>query len=176
MAVNRHIGARILRTSAGLLAAGALAGAGLPAHAQDAPDQPRDPRCHTSQLTGSMSPVEAGAGQRYADVSLTNTSDQFCTIYGYGGVQLVDGAGNPLPTNVARTADPGSALIGLSPGQSAAATLHWSAVPHGDEGDPCQPTPTGLQVIPPDETDPLPVEWTGDVVCGAGAIEETAYH
>ncbi len=107
MAVNRHIGARILRTSAGLLAAGALAGAGLPAHAQDAPDQPRDPRCHTSQLTGSMSPVDAGAGQRYANVSLTNTSDRFCTISGtivgpetnptevYG--TLVLGAGDPWP-------------------------------------------------------------------------------
>lgn len=176
MAVNRRIGARILQTSAGLLAAGALAGGALPAQAQDAPDQPRDPRCHTSQLTGSMSPVEAGAGQRYADLSLTNSSDQFCTLYGYGGMQLVDAAGTPLPTNVTRTPNPGPALIDLPPGASAAATLHWTAVPHEGEGDPCQPAPASLQVIPPDETEPLPVTWTGDVVCGGGAIGESAYH
>ncbi|WP_406692895.1 DUF4232 domain-containing protein [Saccharopolyspora sp. ID03-671] len=173
--MNRHIGARILQTSAGLLAAGALAGSALPAHAQDAP-QPRDPRCHTSQLSGSMSRVEAGAGQRYADLTLTNSSGSYCTLYGYGGMQLVDDAGNPLPTEVTRTANPGPTLIGLDPGESASATLHWSAVPHGDEGYPCQPTATGLEVIPPDETDWLPVPWTGDAVCGGGSLDETAYH
>ena len=175
MAVNRRIGARILQTSAGLLAAGALAGATLPAQAQDAPP-PRDPRCHTSQLTGAMSPVDAGAGQRYADVTLTNSSDAHCTLYGYGGMRLVDAAGNPLPTEITRTDNPGPALIGLDPGESASATLHWTAVPHEGEGDPCQPVAGGLQVIPPDETDWLPVEWTGDAVCGGGAIGESAYH
>ncbi|WP_233576267.1 DUF4232 domain-containing protein [Saccharopolyspora rhizosphaerae] len=164
-----------MQTSAGLLAAGALAGSALPAQGQDAPE-PRYPRCQSAQLTGSMSPVQAGAGQRYADLTLTNSGDARCTLQGYGGMELVDAAGNPLPTTVTRAPDPGPTLLDLDPGESAAATLHWSTVPHGDEGDPCQPVAAGLRVIPPDETEPLPVEWTGDTVCGEGSLDGTAYH
>ncbi|MER7081195.1 Protein of unknown function [Saccharopolyspora kobensis] len=135
-------------------------------------------RCHTSMLTGSLQNPDAGAGQRYAELTLTNSSGETCTLYGYGGMQLVDASGRPLPTDAKRTPNPGPSMITLSPGESASATLHWTAVPHeGEPTDgPCAPTAASLQVIPPDETDPLPVTWNGGPVCGFGKIDGTAYH
>ncbi|MER7014000.1 DUF4232 domain-containing protein [Saccharopolyspora sp. NPDC000359] len=135
-------------------------------------------RCHTSMLTGSMQNPDAGAGQRYAELTLTNSSGETCTLYGYGGLQLVDASGHPLPTDAKRTPNPGPSLITLAPGESASATLHWTAVPHeGEPTDgPCAPTPSRLEVIPPDETDPLAVTWNAGPVCGFGTIDGTAYH
>lgn len=135
-------------------------------------------RCHTSMLTGSLQNAEAGAGQRYAELVLRNTSNETCTLYGYGGMQLVDSSGQPLPTTMERTPNPGPKLITLAPGQTASATLHWTAVPHDGEptDGPCQPTPVSAQVIPPDETDALAVAWNLGPVCGFGAINNSAYH
>ncbi|MGW1679842.1 DUF4232 domain-containing protein [Saccharopolyspora sp. NPDC002376] len=135
-------------------------------------------RCHTSMLNGSLQNADAGAGQRYAELTLTNNSGETCTLYGYGGMQLVDSSGRALPTNAERTPNPGPSMISLAPGASASATLHWTVVP--SEGEPtdgqCEPTPSRLQVIPPDETDPLPVAWNSGPVCGGGTINGSAYH
>lgn len=135
-------------------------------------------RCHTSMLSGEVRPGSPGAGQRYADLVLTNTSGQTCDLYGYGGLQLVDTAGAPLPTDLSRVANPGPMMITLSPGESASKTLHWTAFPSaGEPADrPCQPEPNGARVIPPDETDPLSVDWSLGPVCGFGSIEGSAYH
>ncbi|MFC7341300.1 DUF4232 domain-containing protein [Saccharopolyspora griseoalba] len=184
------IGARVARTSAVLFSAALLAGCGQAAQtgnaAAGAGPQAAAPkagteapgRCHTSMLSGSMGRVEAGAGQRYAELILTNRSGEPCTIYGYGGLQLVDAAGRPLPTELTRSPNPGPSPIELAPGQAASATLHWTANPHeGEPTDgPCQPTPATAQVIPPDETDWVPVNWTGGPVCGWGDVEASAYH
>lgn len=142
------------------------------------PPQSSVERCHTSMLTGSLQEPEAGAGQRYAQLVLRNSSNETCTIYGYGGLQLVDEAGRPLPTKMERTPNPGPSLITLDPGETASATLHWTAVPHeGEPTDaPCQPTPARAQVIPPDETDPLTITWNAGPVCGFGSIDNSAYH
>ncbi len=135
-------------------------------------------RCHTSMLSGTLQPGAPGAGQRYADLMLRNDSGETCALYGYGGLQLVDAEGRPLPTDLTRNANPGPTLIELAPGDAAAATLHWSVVPHGEEPvtGPCGPTPAGVEVIPPDETDPLSVEWPFGPVCGQGSVDGTAYH
>ncbi|GGI68761.1 lipoprotein [Saccharopolyspora subtropica] len=135
-------------------------------------------RCHTSMLTGSLQPTEAGAGQRYAELVLRNSSNETCTLYGYGGLQLIDASGKPLPTTLERTPNLGPSLITLAPGATASKTLHWTAVPHeGEPADgPCQPTPARVEVIPPDETDPLSITWQGGPVCGFGSIDGSAYH
>ncbi|QGK71991.1 DUF4232 domain-containing protein [Allosaccharopolyspora coralli] len=145
---------------------------------QDELQQAEVQRCHTSMLSGILQPGNPGAGQRHADLVLRNDSGETCTLYGYGGLQLVDAEGRPLPTDFTRNANPGPTLIELAPGDAAAATLHWSVVPHGDEPvtEPCAPTPAGAEVIPPDETDPLPVEWPFGPVCGQGSVDGTAYH
>ncbi|MDA3625947.1 DUF4232 domain-containing protein [Saccharopolyspora sp. WRP15-2] len=142
------------------------------------PQGAKSTRCHTSMLNGSLQNADAGAGQRYAELTLTNNSGETCTLYGYGGMQLVDSSGRALPTNAERTPNPGPSMITLAPGASASATLHWTVVPTGDEptDGQCQPTPARLQVIPPDETDALPVAWNSGPVCGGGTIDGSAYH
>ncbi|MGP4021068.1 DUF4232 domain-containing protein [Saccharopolyspora sp. 5N708] len=143
-----------------------------------APEPNEVGRCHTSMLSGSLGQPDAGAGQRYADLVLRNSSNETCTLYGYGGVQLIDQSGQPLPTTMQRTPNPGPSLITLDPGETARAVLHWTAVPHeGEPTDgPCQPTPVRAEVIPPDETDPLSITWNSGPVCGFGAIDNSAYH
>lgn len=142
------------------------------------PQEPRLERCHTSMLAGELDRVEPGAGQRYTELKLTNTSAQSCTLYGYGGMELVGSDGSALPTSVERGGSPGPSLITLAPDESASSTLHWSVVPSGDEpaGEQCQADPTHANVTPPDEEDSLTVPWSGGPVCDEGTINASAYH
>lgn len=135
-------------------------------------------RCHTSMLTGSLRAGHPGAGQRYAELVLRNDSNRSCTVYGYPGLLLVDSSGRSLPTEVNRAPQTGPESVRLATGESATATLHWGVVPTGDEpvDGPCRPEPTRLEVIPPDETDPLTVSWPFGPVCGGGSIDTTAFH
>jgi hypothetical protein len=131
-------------------------------------------RCHTSMLSASVVPGQPGAGQRYADLVLTNTSGVACRVYGYPGMQLVSASGGPIPTAVER--QPGTApLVMLAPGQRASSLLHWTIVPGIGEGTPCEPTAAGLSVIPPDETAPLHTSWPGGPVCQHGQIFTTTF-
>jgi uncharacterized protein DUF4232 len=134
-------------------------------------------RCHTGELTAALSTPEAGAGQRYATLTLINSSGTGCTVHGYGGLGLVDGAGAPLPTSQVRVPDPAPRTLVVRPGAGVTATLHWSVVPGpGDSATgSCQPVPAALEVIPPDETTPLRVAWPGGPVCEAGTLAQTAY-
>ncbi|WP_092801245.1 DUF4232 domain-containing protein [Klenkia marina] len=137
-------------------------------------------RCRTSELTGSLTMGDAAAGNRYATLTLTNTGGEVCTVHGYGGLGLVGAGGTSVPSEQVRVpADDGSTgkRSTLQPGQSVSATLHWGAVATGPEptsGD-CEPTPTALTVIPPNETDSLSVAWRYGPVCGFGHIEQTPY-
>ncbi|GAB3283292.1 DUF4232 domain-containing protein [Parasphingorhabdus pacifica] len=158
---------------------------GAASSAQPKPPPPRTSapaeevtRCHTSMFSGSLEPGRPGAGQRYAELVLRNTSSESCTLYGYGGMQLIGSDGAPLPTDLERTPNPGPTMIRLDPGESASSTLHWTVVPHGNErtDGPCQPTPERLDVIPPDETDSLSIGWEFGPVCGHGSIDGSAYH
>jgi hypothetical protein len=108
---------------------------------------------------------------------LRNTSGRTCTVRGYGGLGLVDASGAPLPTRQDRVSPPAPATVTLHPGSSASSQLHWGAVTGtGDAttGD-CQPTAAALQVIPPDETQPLSVAWTQGPVCEGGTIQQQPY-
>lgn len=134
-------------------------------------------RCHTSELTGRLVTGGAGAGQRYATLTLRNSGSRTCTIHGYGGLGLVDGSGRTLPTKQVRDASPAPTTVRLTPGGTASSDLHWGAIPGpGDNqtGD-CQPTPAAVHVIPPDETDFLSVPWNLGPVCQSGTIEQRAY-
>lgn len=137
------------------------------------PVETREPgRCHTSMLEGSLKQGSPGAGQRYARLILRNDSSRSCDVYGYPGLQLVDSHGAPLPTEAERTADPTPRTVRLAPGETASARLHWTVVPTGERS--CAPTPSGLRVIPPDETDQLSVDWNGRI-CGDGHIDVSAF-
>jgi uncharacterized protein DUF4232 len=134
-------------------------------------------KCKAADLKGSMSSPNAGAGNRYADLVVTNTSGRPCTIYGYGGLQLIGADGRPTPTDLARTPDPGPTLVTLRPGGTAAKTLHWGVIPSGDEPvtGPCEPASTGARVIPPDDTKAFMVTFAFGSVCAGGHVDGSAY-
>lgn len=137
---------------------------------------PRTDRCHTSELTGSLTAEGAGAGQRYATLVLRNTGGRSCTVHGFGGLGLAASDGSALPTHQVRSGAPATTVL-LTPGASVRSALHWSVVtgPGDSSTGACQPTPATLRVIPPDETDPLSVGWTQGPVCSGGTIEQHAY-
>jgi len=135
-------------------------------------------RCSAAVLTGTVQPKDSAAGNRYAELVVTNTGSAPCTLYGYGGLQLVDAAGQPLPTTALRDEPPKPSLVTVKPGAHAAKLLHWGVVPTGNEpvDKPCQPTAAKLSIIPPDETQPFTVPWDLGPVCAAGTIHGSAYY
>lgn len=113
-------------------------------------------RCHTSELTFRLGASDAGAGQRLQVVVITNTGGRSCTLFGYAGLQLVDGSRKFLPTTVTRgngnAADPGAKLVTLAAGGTASFAMSFSSCVNGPAG--CSNS-TYLEVTPPDERDYL---------------------
>jgi hypothetical protein len=134
-------------------------------------------RCDSAALKGEIAPTDAGAGNRYGKLVVTNSGTAPCTLNGYSGFQLENASG-AVPTKLERKADPGPAAITLAPGGKASANLHWGVVPSGNEpvDGPCQPEPSKAAAIPPDETAPLSVPWTLGSVCSGGRIEISAFY
>lgn len=135
-------------------------------------------RCSAAVLVGVVQSTEAGAGNRYGKLVVTNNGAGPCTLKGYSGLQLLDGAGDPLPTDLQRTPDPAPAPLVLAPGMAAAANLRWTVVPTGDEpvDRPCQAEAVRAAAIPPDETEPVSVQWGLGPVCAGGKIEISAFY
>jgi hypothetical protein len=137
----------------------------------------QDNRCTAEMLSGTVEPQDAGAGNRYATLVVTNKTKQLCTLWGYGGLELFDETRTAIPTQAERNLDPRPSLVTLAAGASASKTLHWSVVATGDEptDGPCQPPATGAQVLPPDETEGFEVDFDFGPVCAQGRIETSAY-
>ena len=154
-----------------LVAASVLAAVGAVV-APAASASPASSRCNASTLTADVENPDAGAGQRYAQFVVTNTSRGTCTLYGHGGFALVG-----APTKLTWTSNPGPSLVTLAPGQRAAMTLHWTVIPADDEnGAQCEPVATSAISIPPDETVPLTVSWPYGPVCQHGQMDASAYY
>ncbi len=109
-------------------------------------------------------------GHLDVDLILTNRSAHPCRLYGYGGVQLLDGAGSWLPTQQVRVPQPAPRLITLKPGAHAYSWLDWIFSP---EGPPCE-QPAFLLVTPPDETEPIKTTFA-QRVCEGGRIWQRSY-
>ena len=128
----------------------------------------------------ALAPAPApGAGRAAATVSLTNLGSAPCTLVGYGGVSLRRSDDGPVPSSQVRAATPAPSSVTLAPGLGVRSTLSWSTVADPAVGEPadgpCEPTPTTLQVIPPNQVPQLAVPWTAGPVCGQGALTQTAY-
>lgn len=134
-------------------------------------------RCHSGGLVGRLATEDSSTGHRHALLELRNISGSTCTVYGYGGVQLIDDVGQNLPTHQVRVASPAPTPVTVPAGGTATSQLTWAEIP-GD-GDatsgPCQPTPATLAVIPPDETQPLSIPWTLGPVCQGGTLDQQTY-
>jgi hypothetical protein len=140
--------------------------------------QPTGPtRARTSDLSAELAWVEGAAGSRYSAIVLTNRSQRTHTIYGYGGLQLLDARGHTVPTRQVRDHTTRPTQVVLRPGMSAHADLHWSAVGQGSDNQTgtCRPEPAFLLVTPPDETRSLRIPWNAGPVCAQGAIIQGPY-
>jgi len=136
----------------------------------------RPARCHTGQLSGRLRMLDAAAGNRYAALTLTNSSSAPCRTFGFVGLQLAGAEGATLPTSVIRESRPGARSITLRPGKSAWTRIHWTVA--SGAGEPaagqCEPQPSRLLVIPPDERTQLAAKWPSGSVCDRGKIFVTA--
>jgi hypothetical protein len=165
-------------TSSGASAPATSPSTGSPPAAQSpSPPSAAVQRCTTDELSAGLTPGSPGAGQRYATLVLTNTSDRTCSVFGYGGVGLVAADGSALPTHQVRVSEPPPATVVLRPGGTVDSQLHWSVVPGAGDASTgqCQPAAVTLRVIPPDETTALSVPWNLGAVCEAGTIDQQAY-
>ncbi len=130
-----------------------------------APAAPK--RCRTDALSARIGTADAGAGQRYAPLVLTNTGSRPCWVYGFTGLIMIDGNGDALRTRTRReSVQP--RRVTLRPGASAHARLHWTVVPTGKETT-C-PRSARLMIIPPDEVAHLEIPFDA-MVCGDGRID-----
>ena len=133
------------------------------------PPRPATPRCHTVDLALEVGQADSGMGHTGLNLALVNRSTHPCRVYGYGGVQLLDSAGAALHTLQDRGA-PGPELVTLRPGDRAYSALTWISSP---EAPPCS-NAAFLQVIPPDETEPIRGRFRY-AVCGNGVLSQHAY-
>lgn len=138
----------------------------------------QDNRCTAAMLAGTVEPQDAGAGNRYATLVVTNKGDKICTLWGYGGLALLDNAKAELPTQAERNIDPAPNLVTLRPGGTATKNLRWGVIATGDEpvDGPCQPPAGAVRVIPPDETEPFEVDFDFGSVCDHGRLQTSAYY
>jgi hypothetical protein len=128
-------------------------------------------RCKASELRGHVGENDPGAGQENFPLVVTNFSGRTCTIDGYPGVAFVDGSGKQLGPDPKR--GPGSPTkITLAPGKSA-----WAGLSFGNPevSGASKATPTGILITPPDEKEPLKVDWTGGAVPTSSAATLTVF-
>ncbi|MEU3557906.1 DUF4232 domain-containing protein [Streptomyces fragilis] len=131
-------------------------------------------RCHTSGLSASVGPGDAGAGQRSFSVALTNQSGRTCTVRGFPGAAFTDADGGRLGPDPERVGKPPAASVVLAAGESAWAALSFPD-PRLTGSRAAQPET--LLITPPDERRPLSVRWeNGEVPVSDGAeLSVTAF-
>ncbi|MEV6398854.1 DUF4232 domain-containing protein [Streptomyces sp. NPDC051907] len=159
----------------------AAAGAATPAPASSTPaarpsasdgdgDGASSTRCHTSELRASIGENDPGAGRQNFPIVLTNRSGRTCTLVGYPGAAFVDASGKQLGADPQRGS--GQALkVSLAPGKSARSALSFS---NPRISGARTATPASVLVTPPDERDPLTVEWSGGEVPTSGDSSEVS--
>ncbi|WP_152627700.1 DUF4232 domain-containing protein, partial [Streptacidiphilus melanogenes] len=136
---------RAAATGAASVALGASALAFAPV--ADAATQATTPMCTTAQLTGALGGEDAGAGQLYYDVVLSNHSTTTCHLTGYPGVSVLDSHGNQVGAPATHDPRAYSAVV-LAPHASATTTIHTGNRMTNDPGE-CRPATTALRVYPP---------------------------
>lgn len=128
-------------------------------------------RCRAGQLRGHVGANDPGAGQENFPLVVTNFSGRACTLDGYPGAAFVDGSGRQVGPDPRRAA--GSPVkITLAPGRSA-----WAGLSFGNPeiSGAKTATPTGILITPPDEKQPLKVDWTGGAVPVSEAARLTVF-
>jgi hypothetical protein len=116
-----------------------------------AKDTSGTPMCAASQLTGALGGSDAGAGNLYRFLVLTNSGSTTCHLTGYPGVSMLDTSGKQIGQPATRQSMTYAAIV-LRPGASASDTIH--TINH--QGT-CLPASSKLKVYPPGNTASLVV-------------------
>ena len=137
-------------------------------------EPPSAGRCHTSGLSVATGPGDSAAGHPTVLLIFTNTSGASCAVSGYVGLQMVDGSGDVLPTNVISNGgmlsnQPLAQVVSLAPGQQASTLVMWTDVPTNTQA--CT-TAAKLEVTPPDESASIAVAAT--IESCSGELDVTA--
>jgi len=146
--------------------------------ASPSPSASGTPRCHTTDLSPSVTVVAGSqaAGSELMNLTLTNTSGHPCTIFGYPGMMLQDQNGNGQATTVTRNHGNTPKTVTLADNGAASTTIRFGFdVPGPGEPatGPCEPASYGLLVTPPDETTQLtaPIGGGPVTVCEKGTLD-----
>ncbi|MFJ9345279.1 DUF4232 domain-containing protein [Streptomyces sp. NPDC101237] len=125
--------------------------------------------CQASGLGYSWADTGSGSGQKHAVVALTNKSGRTCTLYGFPGVDLVDGG---RQWSLRRT-DATPRRVTLASGAAAHFTLTYLP---SDAGDSTAFTPTTVVITAPDQRTSYDLPWHGGpVVLQDGATHPGTY-
>ncbi|MEU6340784.1 DUF4232 domain-containing protein [Streptomyces sp. NPDC046977] len=135
--------------------------------------------CRSAQLKIAFGGSQGAAGSVERVLVFVNSGPRSCTLYGFPGVSLADGAeGRQIGNPAQRTGGPGKAVL-LPSGGSAEALLRMAQVENYDQ-KACDPQKArGLRVYPPDERDALflPDEpLLGCAATGVSTLSVTAVH
>lgn len=121
-----------------------------PATASPTEPAPSVNRCATADLVLGTAPGGAAAGTHFLALVLTNTSGAPCTLTGFPGVSLVDGAGEQLGNPADRNGAVMPEAVTLQPGESAHATAGFPNY-QNFPGGTCRGPSVSLKVYPPDD-------------------------
>jgi hypothetical protein len=149
----KHARIAALAGAAGLAIIGGTAGlasqaasAGTSAHAASI----RTPRCTAKEMSTGLHGSQTGLSNRGFILTLTNTSNNSCSVDGYAGLKLKNAAHHLLHSSTHRgstyfATDPGPHRIVLSPGETASADFAFGA----GTGGSTDSVATYLLVAPP---------------------------
>lgn len=136
--------------------------------------------CRTAQLALAPDYGTGAAGHASLIFLIHNRSAQTCTLYGYPGLQLLDGAYRSLPTSLrwGDASTPPRRFVSLAPGADAYIALTWTSIPRA--GQLC-PTAPFVRITPPNASAST-IVWTGQggiTACGgvvtASPVEPTQF-
>jgi Protein of unknown function (DUF4232) len=130
------------------------------------------PGCPEKSLSTGLHGSQVGLSNRGFILTLTNTSNSECSLYGYPGLGIEDSTHGVLPSSTHWGStyfdtDPGPALIVLSPGETASADFAFFT----GTGNAA----TYLEVTPPNIAQHLTVRIPGaPIQIGRGQLNVTA--
>lgn len=137
------------------VAGGVLAFAPSGQAATGATSAPAVPECRASDLTATYRAGDAGMSHVYGKVVLTNTSDEPCSVQGYGGLSYVgDRNGTQIGAAADRTPSRTPRTV-LQPGEKVRSAVSEATTGPYSKAQ-CRPTAVdGFRVYVPDETKAL---------------------
>ncbi len=118
--------------------------------------------CTSSQLAVELGPDDAAMGHIGQVVSFKNVSTKSCALKGYPGLEMLDAAGHPIPTEMT---DGPSYIVPSLPERTVVLTVGSEAsfdLGFSDAtgyGTAVCPTSARVAVTPPDAGQPIEVTW-----------------